>query len=144
MRQLSDHLKRKLGGRVRVLATMYPKQDFALLDVLNPEASKGAGVEASAAELGLVREEVMAMGDNFNDLEMLQYAGTSVVMGNAEAALHDALRETTRFHTTVTNDEDGVAVAIEKFILGNDLKGNESDHYRDTETQRKRKMKDKR
>ena len=53
------------------------------------------------------------MGDNLNDLEMLDYAGTSVRMGNAQAALHAV----ERFHTTATNDEDGVALAIEEFIL---------------------------
>ena len=93
-------------------------RDFALLDVLHPEVSKGFGVEAAAAEYGLQREEVMAMGDNYNDLEMLQYAGTSVLMGNAETSLHELLREgVERCYVTTTNDEDGVAVAIEKFIL---------------------------
>jgi hydroxymethylpyrimidine pyrophosphatase-like HAD family hydrolase len=56
----------------------------------------------------------MAIGDNFNDLEMLQYAGTCVLMGNAEASLRQLL---TGCHVTATNDEDGVALAIERFIL---------------------------
>ena len=106
-------LKGELGESVKAFATVYPKQDFALIDVLHPLASKGAGVAAAAAELGLSSDEVMAMGDNHNDLEMLQYAGTAVIMGNAQAALHDV----EEFHTTATNDEDGVALAIEKFIL---------------------------
>lgn len=113
MSELNGSLKRELGSSVRVLATMYPKIDFALVDVIHPQASKGIGVAAVATELGVEREEVMAMGDNFNDLEMLQYAGTSVVMGNADSAL----REIAGLHTTTSNDEDGVAVAIERFIL---------------------------
>jgi hypothetical protein len=113
MTALSDVLQRELGNSVRILATMYPKTDFALLDIVHPEASKGAGVAAVAAELGVAQAEVMAIGDNFNDLEMLCYAGTGVVMSNADPSL----REMKGFHTTATNDNDGVAEAIERFIL---------------------------
>ncbi len=59
----------------------------------------------------------MAVGDNFNDLEMLQYAGTGVLMGNAEASLRALVADLPHYHPTATNDEDGVALAIEKFIL---------------------------
>ncbi|MBK8809508.1 MAG: HAD hydrolase family protein [Acidobacteria bacterium] len=62
---------------------------------------------------GFSHEEVMVCGDNFNDLEMLEYAGTSVVMGNASPELKD--RE--EFFVTANNDENGVAAAIERFIL---------------------------
>jgi Cof subfamily protein (haloacid dehalogenase superfamily) len=113
MRILRERLVEEIGGDIRVLSTEYPKQDFTLLDVLHPEASKGVGVAAVAREYNLKREEIMAIGDNFNDLEMLHYAGTGVLMGNAASALRDR----TNFHQTVTNDEDGVAVAIEKFIF---------------------------
>lgn len=113
MGDLGARLACELKGRVRVVRTFYPKKDFALLDIINPEASKGAGLAAVAAEYGIAREEVMAIGDNLNDLEMLQFAGTSVVMGNAELELRGA----SRFHLTASNDEDGVALAIEKFIL---------------------------
>ncbi|MDX6694035.1 MAG: hypothetical protein QOF02_1638 [Blastocatellia bacterium] len=113
MHNLGETIKCEMQGRVKVFSTIYRKQDFALLDVLHPEASKGAGVAATAAEHGIRREEVMAVGDNFNDLEMLHYAGTPVVMGNADAALLDIAG----FHTTATNDEDGVALAVERFVL---------------------------
>lgn len=62
----------------------------------------------------LATDEVMAIGDNFNDLEMLEFAGTAVVMGNADPSL----LEREEFYTTVSNDENGVAAAVEKFILG--------------------------
>jgi len=113
MERLAALMREELGGSVRLLLTLYPKSDFALLDVLHPEASKGAGLAAVAAELGLRREEVMAVGDNHNDLEMLEWAGTGVLMGNAEPALSEG----GRFHPTATNDEDGVAAAIERFVL---------------------------
>ncbi|HEX6625869.1 MAG TPA: Cof-type HAD-IIB family hydrolase [Pyrinomonadaceae bacterium] len=111
--RLAEEMRRELGDAVKLLLTLYPRQDFALLDVLHPAASKGAGLAAVAAEQGLTRAEVLAVGDNHNDLEMLDYAGTGVLMGNAEPLL----RERGRFHLTATNDEDGVAVAIEKFVL---------------------------
>src|SRR5918998_2095973 len=113
MERLSEVFREELGGSVRLLLTLYPKMDFALLDVLHPEASKGAGLAAVAAEQGLTREEVMAVGDNFNDLEMLEWAGTGVLMGNADPALH----ATGRYHATAANDDGGVADAIERFVL---------------------------
>src|SRR5215203_2132427 len=70
MERLAEVMKEELNGGVRLLLTLYPKMDFALLDVLHPEASKGAGLAAVAAEQGLTRDAAMAVGDNFNDLEM--------------------------------------------------------------------------
>jgi Cof subfamily protein (haloacid dehalogenase superfamily) len=113
MRLLRERLVEEIGDDIKVVSTEYPKQDFILLDVLHPEASKGVGVAAAAREYDLTREEVMAIGDNFNDLEMLHFAGTGILMGNADSSL----REQVDFHVTATNDEDGVALAIEKFIF---------------------------
>lgn len=113
MDQLAELLNAELGSSVRVLSTKYFEQDFTLIDVVNPDASKGAGVAAAAAELSIGPEEIMAMGDNYNDLEMLLFAGTGVVMANAPLSL----REIPGFHPTASNTEDGVALAIEKFIL---------------------------
>jgi 5-amino-6-(5-phospho-D-ribitylamino)uracil phosphatase len=126
--RLAEVMRRELGGSVRLLLTLYPKTDFALLDILHPAASKGVGLAAVAAEQGLRREEVMAVGDNFNDLEMLEWAGTGVVMGNADPAL----RERPGFHTTAPNDEDGVADAIERFVLQNDERGTMNDELKTT------------
>lgn len=113
MKALEEILQGELSSSARVLCTTYPSKDFALLDIIHPQASKGVGVAAAAEELGVAREEIMAIGDNFNDIEMLRYAGIGVLMGNADPALRkiDGLQE------TASNDEDGVAVAIERFIL---------------------------
>ena len=113
MDQLEERLKSGLGSSVKVLSTKYPEQDFTLVDVVNPAASKGAGVAAAAAELSTSAEEIMAVGDNYNDLEMLLFAGTGVVMANAPLSL----REIPGLHPTASNVEDGVALAIERFIL---------------------------
>lgn len=113
MKKMYQVLQDELGETVTLLATVYPHLDFTLIDILPPDASKGTGVEKLAMLNGLSPENVMTMGDNFNDLEMLQFAGTAVVMGNADPSL----LEGQEFYTTVSNDEDGVAVAIERFIL---------------------------
>lgn len=113
MDEMIGILQTELGNTVTVLATVYPRRDFTLIDVLPPDASKGKGVEKLALLNDLRPEHVMTMGDNFNDIEMLEFAGTPVVMGNADARL----RERAEFYTTDTNDESGVAKAIERFIL---------------------------
>ena len=113
MDQLEETLKSELGSTVKLLSTKYLEQDFTLLDIVNPAASKGAGVAAAAAELAATREEIMAIGDNYNDLEMLLFAGVGVVMANAPLTL----REIAGLHPTASNREDGVALAIEQFIL---------------------------
>lgn len=112
MDQLGETLQAELGSSVKVLSTQYLEQDFTLLDVVNPSASKGAGVAAAAAELSVSADEIMAIGDNYNDLEMLLFAGTGVVMANAPLSL----REIPGLHPTASNSEDGVALAIERFI----------------------------
>ncbi len=108
-------LGRELGNSVTILPTIYPQLDFSLIDILPADASKGHGVAKLAELNNLLPENVMVIGDNFNDLEMLEYAGTAVVMGNADPKL----LERPEFYTTLSNDESGVAAAIEKFILGN-------------------------
>ena len=113
MDQLEELLSAELGPSVKVLGTKYYEQDFTLLDVVNPAASKGAGVAAAAAELGIGADEILAIGDNYNDLEMLLFAGTGVVMANAPVALRDI----PGLHPTASNIDDGVALAIERFIL---------------------------
>jgi Cof subfamily protein (haloacid dehalogenase superfamily) len=114
MKLLEAILRRELGTSIKIFLTTYAEKDFSLLDIVHPQVSKGVGVAAAAAELGISREEVMAVGDNLNDLEMLRYAGTGVVMKNAEPTLH----EIEGLHQTGANDEDGVAQAIERFVFG--------------------------
>jgi Cof subfamily protein (haloacid dehalogenase superfamily) len=106
-------LEGQLGSSIKVFATVYPQLDFTLLDVLHPNASKGAGLAATAAVKGLQQSEVMAVGDNFNDLDMLNFAAISVVMKNAPAEM----KTDSRFYLTESNEDDGVAAAIERFIL---------------------------
>jgi hydroxymethylpyrimidine pyrophosphatase-like HAD family hydrolase len=83
-----------------------------MIDVIHPDCSKGATLAEWAAIRGYERGEVMAIGDNHNDLEMLTFAGVPVVMGNGVAELKNY-----GWHQTATNDENGVAVAIQQFAL---------------------------
>jgi Cof subfamily protein (haloacid dehalogenase superfamily) len=92
--------------------TSYVSKNFAMIDVIRPTCSKGSSLAEWAALRGFAREEVMAIGDNHNDLEMLTFAGIPVVMGNSVPEL-----KTFGWHETGTNDENGVASAIELFAL---------------------------
>jgi Cof subfamily protein (haloacid dehalogenase superfamily) len=95
-----------------VALTEYEHRNFSLVDVLQAGCSKGAALSAWAAGQGISASQVMAVGDNLNDLEMLEFAGTAVVMANGIAAL-----KTRGWATTTSNDEAGVAQAIETFVL---------------------------
>ncbi|WP_034945315.1 sugar-phosphatase [Erwinia oleae] len=82
------------------------------LEIMDKRVNKGAGVKALAEKLGLTRDQVMTLGDQENDIAMLEFAGTGVAMGNAI----DSVKAVAQF-VTKTNSEDGVAHAIEKFVL---------------------------
>ena len=92
--------------------TVYEDRDFSMIDVLHPAVSKGASLAEWAGIRGIAREEILAIGDNHNDLEMLSFAGTPVAMGNCVPALKEQ-----GWHVTRSNDEDGVAAAIDLFVL---------------------------
>jgi 5-amino-6-(5-phospho-D-ribitylamino)uracil phosphatase len=111
--RLAEAFARELGAGVKLMTTIYPRINFGLIDVIHPEVSKGTGLAAVASELKIAREDVMAVGDNHNDREMLEYAGVRVIVGNAESALFD-LEEV---RVVSSHDEDGVAEAIKKFVL---------------------------
>jgi Cof subfamily protein (haloacid dehalogenase superfamily) len=93
--------------------TVYDSRNFGLVDVISPGCSKGATLAEWVAHRGWSRQDVMAIGDNLNDLEMLEYAGLPVVMGNSVPEL-----KSLGWHETLTNDQGGVAAAIEAFALG--------------------------
>jgi Cof subfamily protein (haloacid dehalogenase superfamily) len=100
------------AGEFSLAVTAYESKDFSMIDVLNPRVSKGVALAEWAALRGIARQEILAIGDNHNDEEMLSFAGIPVVMENAVPAL-----KTRGWHVTHTNDNDGVAAAIERFAL---------------------------
>ncbi len=82
------------------------------LEVIHPEATKGRGLRELAAHLGIPREEVLAFGDSYNDLELFAEAGCGVAVANACAPLKERAS-----YVTASNDEDGVAAALEELVL---------------------------
>lgn len=100
------------GGPYSVALTEYLHRDFSLVDVVRDGCTKGTALKAWAERRGLRREQVMAVGDNLNDLEMLEYAGSPVVMGNAVAEL-----KARGWRVTASNDDAGVGAAIETLVF---------------------------
>ncbi len=90
--------------------TLYEDRDFGLVDVISPGCSKGATLAEWVRRRGWSREDVMAIGDNLNDREMLEYAGLPIVMANSVPEL-----KSLGWRETLTNDEGGVAAAIEAY-----------------------------
>ena len=115
MARMSEALRRLegagMGGKITVLRTEYPERDLSMIDVLNTGCSKGHALERWAAHRGFRREEVMAIGDNHNDVEMLEFAGHPVIMGNACEELRGR-----GWSVTLGNDQCGVAAAVAEVV----------------------------
>ena len=105
-----------LQDRVTVLRTEYPERDLSMVDILNHGCTKGEALERWATHRGIPREQIMAIGDNYNDIEMLEYAGVPVIMGNASEELRNRGWMETR-----SNSENGVAAALEEVLFRNAL-----------------------
>ncbi|HJR60481.1 MAG TPA: Cof-type HAD-IIB family hydrolase [Vicinamibacterales bacterium] len=113
MRELFYELRGDASDRrYSVALTEYEFRDFSLVDVLQAGCSKGTALQDWAAERGYARAEIMAVGDNLNDVEMLEFAGRAVVMANGIPELKDR-----GWALTASNDDGGVAQAVETFIL---------------------------
>jgi Cof subfamily protein (haloacid dehalogenase superfamily) len=101
-----------LEKQITVLRTEYPVRDLSIVDVLNQGCSKGHALERWANYRGIPREEVMAVGDNYNDIEMLAFAGHPFIMGNASEELRGR-----GWPVTSPNDQSGISAALEQ-VLG--------------------------
>jgi Cof subfamily protein (haloacid dehalogenase superfamily) len=104
------------GLPITVLRTEYPGRDLSIVDVLNAGCSKGHALERWANYRRITREQVMAIGDNYNDIEMLVFAGHPFIMGNASEELRAR-----GWTLTCSNAESGVAAAIEHALYGKAL-----------------------
>jgi len=107
-----DRLARDLAPHWGDRLTMNKSKPH-FLEFSHREATKGRALARLAALFGLRREEVMAIGDGYNDLDMVEYAGIGVVMGNARPEVRARAD-----WVTAANDADGVAEAVERFVLG--------------------------
>jgi len=108
MRALADTLRAMpIAGQFTVGVTEYEARDFSLVDVNGAGCSKGTTLAKWVASRGWARDEIVAVGDNLNDIEMLEFAGTAFVMGNATDALKARGYRLTRSH-----DAGGLADAV--------------------------------
>jgi Cof subfamily protein (haloacid dehalogenase superfamily) len=116
MRRAEEALKAsEWGTQCGFARTVYPARDLSILDLLPVGVSKGWALERLAARLGIDRKETMAIGDNWNDLQMLEWAGQGIVMANAALELR-TLAKTRGWKQAPSNDDDGVAVILEKAL----------------------------
>ena len=106
-----------LQPQIEMHTTEYGSRNLSILDILPPGCSKGVALRRLAEKRGLPREAILAIGDNWNDLEMLESAGRPVVMRNGAPDLVD-LAQRRGWEIAPANDEDGVAQIIESVLAG--------------------------
>jgi Cof subfamily protein (haloacid dehalogenase superfamily) len=108
MQQAYAHLcAGDFADQITVLRTQYDHRDLSMIDIVKRTSSKGHAVRRWAEHRGYSRDEVMAIGDNFNDVEMLEFAGIPFIMGNACDEL-----KSNGWAVTLRNDQSGVAAAL--------------------------------
>ncbi len=107
LREKRRELERIFDGKLYVA-----QSSFDIIELLHPEVSKGNALSVIATDLHIKPEEIVAFGDNHNDIGMLQLAGLGVAMGNA----HEEVKVAADY-VTLSNAEDGVAVVIEDLVL---------------------------
>ena len=104
--EIQKHLRSLYDGKLNI----YPSKP-TYLEVMDLKGSKSNAVKFVSDRLGLDKSEIIAMGDNYNDIEMIKYAGMGVAMGNAPDEIK-AIAD----YVTDTNNNDGVQKALEKFF----------------------------
>ena len=107
-RNLMDKLRKEFSDMGLSVSSAFPFN----LEILSPGGGKGRAIRALAQKMGITMDEVMALGDGSNDLGMLEVSGIPVAMGNAVEVLKKAAK-----YIAPDVDEDGAAIAIEKFAL---------------------------
>jgi Cof subfamily protein (haloacid dehalogenase superfamily) len=100
------------GAACEFVRTEYPARDLSILDLLPLGVSKGWALARLAARLGIDRKETMAIGDNWNDVDMLEWAAQGVMMSNAADDLR-SMAKTRGWKQAPLNDHDGVAQVLE-------------------------------
>lgn len=110
LKKLQSHIKQNYNDKVNVF---FSKPTF--LEVINKDANKGLALEYLANHLNIHRNEIIAVGDSFNDIYMIEYAGMGVAINNARNEIKNIADYVTKYN----NNEDGVAEVINKFILDN-------------------------
>jgi hypothetical protein len=116
MREAEKALKAsEWSSHCECITTEYPARDLSILDLLPPGVSKGWALARLAGRLGVDRKETMAIGDNWNDVDMLEWAGQGVMMGNAAQELR-TMAKMRGWKQAPPNDQDGVAQVLESAL----------------------------
>lgn len=116
----ADLLSSEFAGRIELHRTEYAAKDLCILDILPPGCSKGVALANLASARGIRRDEIMAIGDNLNDLEMLKFAGRPVAMANSAPGLLEIARQC-GWEIAASNDQDGVAQKVESVLQSGDV-----------------------
>lgn len=111
-KSIQHHFSDSIGGAGSELPLRLVRNDPDLLQVMNPKTSKAAAIALVARFYGIDASRVMAVGDGLNDFGMLRWSAWGVAVGNARQTLKDAAQA-----VVADNDHDGVAEAMEKFVL---------------------------
>ena len=111
----AELLSSEFAGQIELHRTEYPAKDLSILDILPPGCSKGVALEQWAAARGMPAQQIMAIGDNLNDLEMLSLAGRPVAMANSAPALLE-IATGRGWEIAAGNDQDGVAQMLESVL----------------------------
>lgn len=104
-------LEQEIAGHMQGVMSVYRSEPF-FLELLPLGIDKADCLDAFLKKIGFGREDLMACGDGYNDLSMIRYAGMGVAMANAQKEVLEAAD-----HVTLSNDEDGVAAAVEHLLL---------------------------
>lgn len=113
--RLAEYLE---SERYRVLRLTPKGSEISFLELVSPLCSKWESISFLASLMGISKEEIMTIGDNYNDIDMLTSAGIGVLMGNAPDEL-----KSLGLYITSSNDDEGVGIAIERFILEDRRRG---------------------
>jgi hypothetical protein len=108
LQHLERDLKQSFGGSLYVT-----RSKPCYLEVMNPQANKALALKLLAEYYGIRQEEVMAVGDSYNDMEMIKWAGLGIAMSNAPEEVKSLAD-----YVTASNQEDGVAKALQRWVLG--------------------------
>jgi Cof subfamily protein (haloacid dehalogenase superfamily) len=112
LRALRPQIAQALEAHGRVNLLINKNYQGYILEILHPTVSKWAGLLQLAMQHGIHAEEIMAVGDDENDVEMIRHAGLGIAMGNATAAVQAAAD-----YVTGSNAEDGLVQAVQRYVL---------------------------
>lgn len=113
--EIAEIFQTRLNGQVKPILVIINNGRHAFLGLSHAKVGKDLPLRYLAEQMEITPSEILAIGDNYNDLDMFEFAGTAVIMENADEALKQH-----GFHVTASNDADGVAAALERFVLSGD------------------------